>query len=508
MLQIDAVTPGRAEAALATFADATQSGGDARFGTTPGELLAHIGDVDAALASLERAGDVEPTGPLAARAFEMAARLTHDAEEASRWLDRALARAPRSANARWLRIRRRIELGRVEDALADVEHLDAQAHGSRAKYAVWLNAGHIWRGAGLGPRAGEIFERALRHAPDDVSALAGLGAALLGEGHRERGVALLTRAAQLASERATLPDASVIIDLARALAEHLDDLPAAIARAASVSTDAPQAMVARGLEGRWRAALGDAAGAALAFARLRELASSLVASSNDTHRSSIEDAALSEVAAFLAEAATFHERRMGDLFGAQRYLAVALRLRAHDPTLRRTYRAIGGRIARGERPGVPETGPEIEGEAEEGGVFSGTEEGSAVHATAPPANPGPAPKEHNPLSFDLALPLDTPTDKEDVVAEARVEELTRRLQAGPPEDEVADELASLLERLGRGHELLALMIGRLEDATPEHRSLLAPRARAVLERLAAQAEVAGRHEEAALYRTALETLPA
>jgi hypothetical protein len=80
LLQIDARTPGRAEAALATLAEAMQTGGghapsslDSDFGTTPGELLADLGDIDAAIASFERAGDAEPAPPLAARAFELAA---------------------------------------------------------------------------------------------------------------------------------------------------------------------------------------------------------------------------------------------------------------------------------------------------------------------------------------------------------------------------------------------------------------------------------------------------
>ena len=39
-------------------------------------------------------------------------------------------------------------------------------------------------------------------------------------------------------------------------------------------------------------------------------------------------------------------------------------------------------------------------------------------------------------------------------------------------------LLALLESLGRGHELLALVSARLEDAAPERRASLAPRARA------------------------------
>ena len=37
----------------------------------------------------------------------------------------------------------------IEDATADVEQLEAQAHGARAKYLVWRRAGDAWSAAGL-----------------------------------------------------------------------------------------------------------------------------------------------------------------------------------------------------------------------------------------------------------------------------------------------------------------------------------------------------------------------
>lgn len=506
LVQIDAAVPGRAEAALAMLAEAAQGDADPHFGTTPGELLAEVGDVDAALASLERAGDTEPVAALAARAFEIAARSTKDVEDAARWLDRALARAPRSVSARWLRVERRLELGRLEDALADVEHLDALARGGRAKYKVWLAAGHAWRAAGLGAYAGELFERALRHAPDDATALAGLGAALVGEGRKARGVAVLARAVQMQEEAGASPAsaAPMVIDLARALAEELDDLPAAIARVGGVPAEAAESMAARGLEGRWRAAVGDAAGAALAFARLRELASSLATASEEKRGRGVwvEDPRLAKVTAFLAEAAAFQRGRMHDVLGAQRHLAVALRLRPHDAELRRSYRDIGALLAHPDRQDVAEESAPV---AHADG-FADDEAGSAVHTLAR-GDSDDSPVSRGPTPIDLGLSEDIAASDEDVRAMARVEELTRRLHADPADDDVADELGGLLEQLGRGHELLALVTARLEDATPERKVHLAPKARAVLERLATQADAAGRSEEAALYRAAAEALP-
>jgi len=67
-------------------------------------------------------------------------------------------------------------------------------------------------------------------------------------------------------------------------------------------------------------------------------------------------------------------------------------------------------------------------------------------------------------------------------------------------------LASLLESLGRSHELLALLSARLDDAAPDERVALVPRVRLALERLAGNAESAGRTGEAELYRSALDAL--
>src|SRR5450432_281851 len=292
VVEIDARMPMRAEAALATLAEVSSSAlggrrpgratgrgvGRAGTGFVTGELLSQVGDADAAIASFERAGDAEPAPSLAARAFELAGRASRDPEDAARWLDRALALAPRSVPARWRRVDARLTLGRLEDALADVEHLEALARGSRAKYCVWLRAGRAWQARGAGAHAGPIFEHALRYAPDEPGALTGLGVALLGEGREARGVSLLDRALEIVRSRGGA-ESSILLALARALAERLDDLPTAIAHASAIPAAAPEAPTARGLEGRWRARLGDLAGSSLAFARLRDLASSLAAPS-------------------------------------------------------------------------------------------------------------------------------------------------------------------------------------------------------------------------------------
>ena len=107
IVEIDVRAGGREEAALAMLVEARfpmPGSPDARFGTLPGELLADLGDREAALASLERAGDTEPAPALAARAYEMAASQAPGSRgrcalAGSRRGARAPARAPRDGFA-------------------------------------------------------------------------------------------------------------------------------------------------------------------------------------------------------------------------------------------------------------------------------------------------------------------------------------------------------------------------------------------------------------------------
>lgn len=371
--------------------------------------------------------------------------------DAARHLDEALAREPRSRGARWLRVAKRLEIGRPGDALADVEHIDALAHGKSAKHAVWMRAGGLWRQAGHGGQAGELFERALRYVPDDPIALAGLGVALVevsrpGDGRDRRGITVLSSALALA-ERAHLPSEAICLDLARFLAERIHDFPTAIAHVSRIAPGANEAGIARGLEGRWRAHVGDVAGASIAFERLREHAQTQAPPVRD-------DAQTRALVDFLVEGAELFEKVLHDLPGALRCLEVALGVLPEDPGLRARHRQLREQTL---PCGVPS------------------------HSAVP-----------EPMAeFDVAN------------ASARVEDLTQRLRADPSEDVIADELAFLLERLGRSHELVALLFARLEDASAEKRARLLPRIRETLERVAEDAEVGGRLEEASLFRVAL-----
>ncbi len=466
--ELDAHAGGRAEAALATLVD---SGTDASHGILRAELLAEIGDVPAAIAAFTRTGDLEIVPALAARAFERAADLTRDPIDALAWLDRAIARAPSVLRLRWQRIARRLVVGRVEDALADVEHVEALSVGSLTRYAVWWRAGKAWQKAGLVADAAPLFERALRFVPDEPEALAGLGRALLAQQRVPRGVALLSRSVEIADR------ADVVIDLARALAEHLGDRPAAIARVRVVPRSAPEAALARTLEGHWRAELGDLAGASLAFAQLRDHAESRLDADRDP-------AAVAAMTALLVEAGSFERDVRGDLLGAQRLFGAALRLAPADTTVGDAYRAIGARIV-----GIaPPREPPSESESYDDADHERSDETVApseqyVHSEPPP-------------HIDLAS---ADFDSDDAELDARVDALTRRLQGDPSNDEVAGELVDLLLRLERNHELLALLSARLEDATATARGRWVPAQRTVLERLEKDARARGSEVEANFY---------
>ena len=452
--EIDAHVGGRAEAALSTLRES----GAVRVGALGAAFQVETGDVDGAIATLLREAERETSPVVAALLFTEIGRLTRSPEEALRALDAAVARAPRLAELRWMRSVQRLGVGRLADARADFQELEALAQGARERHAVLRRAGDVYRDAGLGAEAAALFERALLYRPDDAEALAGLGAAIAVEGRAARGAALLQHAIEIAKRRQENV-AWMELELAKVLADRLDDKPDAVARLRAIPDEAPEAVVARGLEGRYRALIGDLPGAALAFARLRERAGRAT-----------------EAVPFLIEAAAFEEAR-GELAAAQRHLAVANAIVPADGDVAGRLRALGERIAHeaGMRPAPP-----------------------AAPAPAAPAPAAPALPPAPAAPPAPALPLD------EAEAEQRVEALTRTLQADPTNDAVIDELASLLTRLGRTMDLLALLSARLEDAPPERRDELLPKHREVLSLLEREAREAGRDGEADLFRMARE----
>ncbi len=450
---LDRLAGGRAEAARAILADSS----DMTFAfTLAGELALEARDASGAAAALVRAADEEIVPALAALALERASSVAPDAIEALAWLDRAIARAPTAAHLHWTRARARLSLGRLRDAIADVEEIEAMTRGAAGKHAAWRRAATLFTTAGHSSEARGLFERALRFIPDDAEALAGLGAAMIAQGKIARGVALLSRALQHA-ERAHRPSSETspyTLALARALADHLGDRPAAIARARTIGSADREAVTARGLEGRWRAALGDKAGASLAYAQMRDLA---VASgdADPTRPPATSDA----TRALLIEAAQFERKGRGDLAAAQAHLAGALRLFPRDAQVMQAYREVGDELS-----------PSAD---------------ARLRAELSRSDPSTAPDERSPSD------------------ETHAEELLRRYQGSPDDTAVVDELATLLTRLGRSHELLALLSARYEEASLERRALLAPAQIEVLGRLEYSARARGHDHEAQLFRDAI-----
>lgn len=325
---IDLQVADRAEAALGMVTECMPA---TRAGLTGAELLWRLGDFDGARQALSDALEHETYAPLAALIYCRLAEQEPAATERRDALDRAVALAPGLELPRARRFAARLERGDSEGALADAEHLEAMTPGALGKHDKNLRAARAFSGAGFAREARRCFERALRYAPDDARATAGLARALLDAGLRERAVTLLGRAVVL-SERSGQPDAEALLDLARVLASDLKDLPQAIARLRQVSASSPRHVEARQLEGYYRAALGDVAGASLVYGRMREAI--------ELASEAPENAAL-----YLLEAAEFELTVERDVLAAERHLAVALRVAPHDARVAERYRTVAAQSA-------------------------------------------------------------------------------------------------------------------------------------------------------------------
>lgn len=446
---IDVAIGGRAEAALGMLVEAMPA---TRAGLVGAELLAELGDAEAARDAVLGAVDAEPYAPVAAMMWQRLSEIAGHAGQRLEALDHAVARAPGLAGVRWARLSARLEHGDVDGALADAEHLEAAAHGSRARHELCRSAAQALFDAGFVRDAGRLFERALRYLPDDAEATAGLARSLMDVGRRDRAFALFERAIAL-GERHGQPEASALVDLARLLAGDLGDLPQAIARVREVPAASPRSLEARLLEARWRSTLGDIRGASLAFARLRQA----------IELASPPDPASAE---WLLEAARFERDVQHDALAAERHLTIALRLAPRDHRIAEAYREVAAIVAVRTRHGRDEE---------------------------------PAPGE----DVTPAVPAATPDGES---GEARVDRLRAALHVDPDNVEVVLELAEALEGLGRDHDLLALLSARLDEANAIERRELEPRLRALLRRLRTAALAEGREADAELYAGVLARL--
>jgi len=487
---IDAITGQRAEAALSTVVEAMPA---IDAGLLGGELLAAIGDEGGAIAAFSHAAHQEPFAPLAALAWLGVAKLAEDLRQRHEALDQAVTRAPMLEEARWARLVARLDVGDAEGAQADAEHLEAAARGPEARHAIWTRAAGFFLERGYVVEARSLFERALRYAPDSPDAALGLARSLGAAGEGKRALDLLSRAAALAA-RARLVLPSIEIELARALVDHASDRPAAIARVRAIPPGQSETAEARFYEGRWRAELGDLAGASLSLSRLREAAEFV--SPDDVDRAA-------KVSHWLVEAAEIEESTRGDLRAAQRHLASALRLRPRDRTIGAAFRRISSLLPKfvADTPHTPpatraEPPPVEPVEDALSWIEEATEE-PIEELIEEAQEPGSA--EVIDLNVSLSGSFEAVENEGNEEDEVLVERLTDRLRANPDDHEVALELADALSRLGRDMELFALLSARIEEGGEDVRHELWSRRREVLLRLAHAARSQGRPSEAELY---------
>jgi len=516
----------RAEAALATLRERPLG----PLGTLPADLAAAAGDGAGQIGALLHEAAHEPVPALAAELYLRAAELGPGADEVLSWLDLALAHAPAHVPARAARFYRRLCAGRNDEARADVEHLEAQTREGPERHDLLLAIGQLYAAAHKHADAARFFERALRQVPDDARALFGLGEALVEVGRIARGAALVARAIDLADplsdphvapsdprgvRKRTRKRARTVtlgveelshmrVRLAVHLAEGLGDEPAALARLALVPERGAWGAAARALEARYRARLGERAAASLAYARLREISRELVADAG-----AAPSAAAIAAADALEEAARFEEAERGDLENAARHLAAAVALVPRATARRAAYEAV---LARAAAPRTPAPPPRALPEHATPHVPTVGPTHAAAPTPIPPppaaASPAAIPTPMPPTAARQAMPslglLDDDAD-ENVDDEILAEDLRHKFLQNPHDIGVQSGLVAVLERTGRGLELLALVVGMLEDAPSEaEREALMPVRNRVLEGLELAARARGSDGEADLYKMSRE----
>lgn len=442
---VDRLDGGRAEAALATIIEAMPA---VEAGPLGAELLEATGDLDGAYDAWRESALAEPFGALAALEWLRAAEISPGDADRAYALDQALGRAPSSSAARWRRFALRVARADLKGALADAEHLEADAIGE-GRFVAACRAGRELLDAGHVREARARFERALRYQPARAEGVIGLAESLRDSGQSRRATDLFARAVELA-ERANDADAAdrARVELARLLATFGRNLPAAISRLGEVAQRGRVGCEARLYEARLRAELGDAVGASRVLRRLEGLAETMPSDGDHAPR----------VARILLEASTLEES-LGEPARAETCLRLALRFEPSDRDIGRALRRLVGARAR------------------------------------PVEAPRPEEQEISPEAI-------TPEATEDPAArEAEIEDLTQKLRANPGDRGVAARLAHLLELTGRDLELLALLSARIDESADDERGELVAERDRVLGLLAAKARAEGRVSEADLYES-------
>ncbi len=379
------------------------------------------------------------------------AQLTRDPFEGAMQLARAVALAPGSTSLRWQNFKLLLRTSRLDEARAEAEQLETLTRGPNARASLWRTVAAAFRAEGHIAAARQLLERALRYRPDDPNTLLDVGAALLDQGDA-RALPLLRRASELETQDRDIT-ARIELLFARAMASLANDVPAALSRLREAPSGTPQEPELRLWEARFRHQLGDPQGATVSYAAMRDVLLTRAT------------AAPRESADWLLEAARFERDVRGDLYAARQHLLVGARVSKDDPAIARLLHEVSAGVALASREPAPEEPPAI-----------------ATKAIAPPLD-------------------------EDAAA-ARVEQLTDQLRADPTREDVVTELAGLLRALGRSHDLLAVLLARVEDAPAAKRDAVVRGTCALLEELELEARNAARDGDATLFHDALEILSA
>ncbi len=467
----------RPEAALSTLVDVM---GAVDAGLLGSEVLEAVGEPEAAYAAAARAAAEETWGALAARAWLRAAQLAPLDASRDEAIENALLRDPSLEGARWARFEARLGRGDLRGAIADADHLELSAEGHVARHEVARRAAEALRLRGFLDAARARFERSIRWAPRSIPALVGLARTLSELGRSARALDLLARAATLEVGK---NDASgeVAIELGKALVAVAQDRSAAVARVAVLPPTAERAPEARLLEAGWRAELGDRVGAGRALERLREIA--------EQRAGSLAPEAAVQLARALESAASLSAEQLDDARAAERCLALSLRIAPSSSGRTRKLRALvderleRAQVAARAEPAPPAAAPRASAERPE---------------AAEPAPGVPTAAVPEALAGSVALAADDDAQADD---EQLVEQLSQKLRADPHSELVAEQLAGVLERLGRDLDLLALVSARLDEAPVELHAAWKLRRSAVLKRLAETARAEGRLDEASLYES-------
>jgi len=318
---------GRIESALGLIGESMPVLTAGRIGA---QALLGRGERDAAQETLTLAASEERYSPLVAMLQLARAECERDGAQRRMALDAAVASAPSLAAIRWARLQARADFGDASGAMADAQHLEASATGRLSRHGICRRSAEILLAAGFEQSASVQFQRALRYVPEDVDAMVGLARSLHALGEGLRAIPLLERAVHAAGATDSGKGAA-LVELATLVASKLGDLPQAVARLRSVTPNDKAAVLARGLEGRYRLMLGDVVGASIAFSRMREL---------------VELAPVGEkYYEWLIEAARFERDVLRDHAAAERHLAVALRVSPHQQLAKELYREVAAVLA-------------------------------------------------------------------------------------------------------------------------------------------------------------------